>query len=87
MEKKSEGKQMPVLTDLPPAPDELLKIVRCNCHTDRSSMRCACKKHNVKCICSLVCGNCRGLDCTNSDNLEDEDLEESIATDSELCTI
>ena len=24
---------MPVLTDLPPAPDELLKIVRCNCHT------------------------------------------------------
>ena len=24
--------------------------------------------------------------CTNSDNLEDEDLEESIATDSELCT-
>ena len=73
---------MPVLTDLPPAPDELLKIVRCNCHTDYSSMRCTCKKHNVK--CSPECDNCRGLGCTN---LEDEDdLEESIATDSELCT-
>ena len=69
--KKSEGKLMPVLTDLPPAPDELLKIVRCNCHTDCSSMRCTCKKHNVK--CSPACGNCRGLGCTNSDNLEDED--------------
>ena len=38
--KKSDGKLMPVLTDLPPAPDELLKMIRCNCHTDCSSMRC-----------------------------------------------
>ena len=83
--KKVEGKLMPVLTDLPPAPDELLKIIRCNCHADCSSMRCTCKKHNVK--CSPACGNCRGLGCTNSDNLEDEDdLEESIDIDSELCT-
>ena len=83
--KKVEGKLMPVLNDLLPAPDELLKIIRCNCHTDCSSMRCTCKKHNVK--CSSACGNCRGLGCTNSDNLEDEDdLEESIDTDSELCT-
>jgi len=68
--KMSEGKQMPVLTDLPPAPDELLKIIRCNCHTDCSSLRCTCEKHNVR--CSTACGNCRRLGCTNSDNLEDE---------------
>lgn len=69
--KKSEGKLMPVLTDMPPAPDELLKIIRCNCHTDCSSMRCTCKKHNVK--CSPACGNCRGSGCTNSDKLEEDD--------------
>ena len=56
--KKSDGQLMPVLTDLPPAPDELLKMIRCICHSDCSSMRCTCKKHNVK--CSLACGNCRG---------------------------
>ena len=41
-------------TDLSPAPDELLKMTGCNCHTDCSSMRCTCKKFNVK--CSSVCG-------------------------------
>ena len=49
---------MPVLTDLSPAPDKLLKMIRCNCHTDCSSMRCTCKKYKVK--CSSVCGNCKG---------------------------
>ena len=27
-----DGKLMPLLTDLSPAPDELLKMTRCNCH-------------------------------------------------------
>ena len=58
---KSDGKPMPVLPDLPP--DELLKIIRCNCHTDCSSMRCTCRKHLVK--CSPACGN---SGCTNSNS-------------------
>ena len=67
---------MPVLTDLPPAPDELLKIVRCNCHTDCSSMHevhmqeAQCEMHMLSSMWQL-----QGL---NSDSLEDEDLEESI---------
>ena len=69
--KDYDGKLMPVLTDLPPAPDELLKMIRCNCHTDCSSMRCTCKKYNVK--CSSVCGNCKGTGCTNSDTSIHED--------------
>jgi len=44
---KSDEKLMPLLTDLPPAPSELLRIIRCNCQTDCSSMRCTCKKHDV----------------------------------------
>ena len=54
------------------APDELLKMIRCNCHTDYSSMRCTCKKFNVK--CSSVYGNCNGTGCTNSDiSIHEED--------------
>ena len=69
--KKSDEKFMPLHTDLPPAPSEILKIIRCNCQTDCSSMRCTCKKHNVK--CSVACGNCRGSGCTNSQVLENDD--------------
>ena len=75
--KEYNGTLKPVLTDLPPAPDELLKLIRCNCHTDCSSMRCTCKKYNVK--CSSACGNCKGTGCTNSDALmyeeEDQDID------------
>ena len=76
---KGDGKLMSVLTDLPPAPDELLKMIRCNCHSDCSSMRCSCKKHNMK--CSPVCGNCRGSGCTNSNNPiheDDDDIDDDI---------
>ncbi|XP_065915240.1 uncharacterized protein [Dysidea avara] len=71
--KKCDGTLMPLFTDLPPAPDDLLKIIRCNCHTDCSTMRCTCKKYNVK--CSPACGNCKGTACTNVDGviLEDDD--------------
>ena len=71
--KDYDGKLMPVLTtDLSPTPDELLKMIRCNCHTDCSSMRCIYKKYNVK--CSSVCGNCKGTGCTNSDtSIHEED--------------
>ena len=69
-----------IFTDLPPAPDEFLKMIRCNCHTDCSSVRCTCKKHNVK--CSPACGNCRGSGCTNSNNPIHED-EYDIDNDTE----
>ena len=45
--KRNDDKLMPVVTDLPPTTHELLKMVRCNCHGDCSSMRCSCKKHNI----------------------------------------
>ena len=72
--KRSDGKLMPVLTDLPPAPDELLKMIRCNCRTDCNSMRCTCRKHNLK--CSPACGNCKGSACMNSDTFMNEDEDE-----------
>ena len=73
--KETEGGLMPIHTDLPPAPDELLRVIRHNCQSDCSSMRCTCNKHNVK--CSPACGNCRGSGCMNSDFLEcDEEIDD-----------
>ena len=62
--RESSGGLVPVQTDLPPAPQQLLKMIRCNCQTDCSSLKCTCKKHNIE--CSAACGNCRGSACTNS---------------------
>ena len=78
--KKNDDKLMPLLTDLSPAPSELLKIIRCNCQTDFSSTRCTCKKHNVK--CSVACGNCRGSGCTNSEvpESDDDDDDETLTS-------
>ena len=67
-------KSIPVMTDLPPAPEDLLRIIRCNCTTDCSTARCSCRKHNLE--CSPSCGQCRGFGCCNSsvaDSREDED--------------
>ena len=63
--RESEGGLLQVHTDLPPAPDELLRVIRCNCQADCSSLRCTCMKHTVE--CSPACGNCKGSACTNSD--------------------
>ena len=53
-----------VMTFLPPAPDKLLRVIRCNCTTDCSTARCSCRKHSLE--CSPACGQCRGIGCSNS---------------------
>ena len=66
----------PILMDMPPAPAELLKIIRCNCTTDCATARCTCKKHGMK--CSMACGHCRGSSCSNANAfIEDEDDSDS----------
>jgi len=49
---------MPLQTSLPPAPEHLLQVMRCNCQTDCSTLRCSSKKHNIE--CTPACGNCKG---------------------------
>ena len=62
--KESDGVLIPVTTDLDPAPNELLRIVRCNSQTDCSTLRCSCKKHGLNCL--DACGNCWRSGCCNS---------------------
>ena len=71
---------VPVMTFLPPAPDELLRVIRCNCITDCSTARCSCRKHRLE--CSPACGQCRGIGCSSStaadisDEVDDDDDDE-----------
>lgn len=63
----------PRTTDLPPAPEALLRVVRCNCKKDCQSKRCTCRKHGL--VCSVACGGCKWLSCTNSPSFEELDSD------------
>ena len=51
------------MTDQPPAPETLLKVIRCMCKGNCSNKTCNCRKHGL--ICKKYCGLCRGETCTN----------------------
>ena len=80
--KGCDGKLTPVLTNLPLVPDELLKMIRCNCQTDCYSVRCTCRKYNLK--CSPACSNCKGSACANPDTFLIEDEDEVHVENDEL---
>ena len=61
--KPSGNQVIPVTTDLPAAPESLLKMIRGNCATDCASARCSCRKHGLDCYPAF--GQCRGTACTN----------------------
>ncbi|GFO09069.1 hypothetical protein PoB_003557400 [Plakobranchus ocellatus] len=44
----SSGRLDPCTTDLPPAPELLLKMIRCNCKSDCRSKCCTCRKHGLE---------------------------------------
>ena len=77
--KESDVALIPVPTDFDPVPNELLRIVRCNCQTDCSTLRCLCRKLGQN--FSVACGYCRGSGCSNSNpemDLDDETEQLSI---------
>lgn len=70
---KIQGCLQPVTTTDPPAPNELLKLVACNCRTNCAAS-CGCKKAGLK--CSDLCGHCIETGCLNmwvSDENSDTD--------------
>ena len=62
--KISNNHLLPLTTHLPPAPAQLLRVIRCNCKTECDSKRCSCRKHGMD--CSPACGECHGLHYSNS---------------------
>ena len=65
-----DGKMVPIKTDMPPAPESLLKIIRCACKKECST-RCSCKRAGLKCAAS--CRECHGLNCQNTPVIDNED--------------
>jgi len=58
----------PVKTDLNPAQEWLLQVVRCNCKLSTrrpyGSRSCSCRKKGLNCV--PACGGCHGERCENS---------------------
>ena len=61
----TKGKYLlPKLMSKPPAPANLMKLIKCNCKTGCGpKSRCSCRQNNIK--CTPMCGDCKGVSCTN----------------------
>ena len=69
---------IPVMTHEPPAPESLLKLISCKCKKG-CQKACGCRKAGLK--CSIICTNCTGGTCDNSQNpSHDSDEEEETET-------
>lgn len=82
--KITDGRYVPITTDIDAAPDDLLNIVRCKCNMETqrpcSTQLCSCLRHGLSCV--AACKNCTGelcgnvdstVDCTFNDNEDDSD--------------
>ena len=67
---------VPMKTTLPPVPEKLMKVIRCSCKSDCSTLKCSCKKNNIE--CTPACGHCRGVSCTNSMQMDCDENEDEI---------
>ena len=74
------NKLEPITTLLPPAPDELINTIFCNCRKGCSA-NCGCRKVGLQ--CSIVCSNCRGISCLNPSEkiIESNDFDEQYECD------
>ena len=68
---KNDELLYPVLTELAPSPEYLLKIIRCACKACCSNFQCQCKKNELPpptsppLPCSDGCGVCQTTNCCN----------------------
>ena len=58
------NKLVPVMTDTAPAPETLLKMIRCRCSGGCNTHRCTCQKHGLD--CSQVSGQSQNGHCYNT---------------------
>lgn len=78
---KSEGTLRPISMQNTPAPQELLKMIFCNCKKG-CGVSCSCRK--VGLFCNSTCGECSGQNCQNSGPITDQDEEEEIESDDDF---
>ena len=77
--KHENGMLVPVKTDQQPAPEWILKFVRCKCKTSSKntcgSMVCSCRKNGLTCV--EACGECRGQFCNSQLDIAVNDLSDA----------
>ena len=61
---------LPVMTEQDPAPQNLMKVVHCQCTTACLTLRCSCKNYGL--ACSSACGSCQLSQCNNYDDSDAE---------------
>ncbi|KAG1670130.1 Sodium-dependent multivitamin transporter [Nymphon striatum] len=69
----------PVMTAKNPAPDNLLKIVHCNCTIACTTQRCTCRRYGLP--CTSACGQCQLESCENPKNflpMDQDDTEDTL---------
>lgn len=65
----------PYIMEQPAAPASLLKIIKCNCSGKCDKNTCSCRKNGLK--CSLACGQCKGITCTNGETYDSSEIIDS----------
>ena len=63
----SEGRMLPKKMDLLPAPEYLLKVIRCQCMGDCDTQRRSCRKNGLE--CSVSCTGCKGTSYNNKGDI------------------
>ena len=58
-----ENQLVPLMSTMNAAPDNLLKIIHCNCSTACKTLRCSCRRYGLP--CTTVCGPCQNEECDN----------------------
>ena len=73
-----DGKLFPIRTNVSPAPERLIKVIRCNCKLNCDTRKCSCRKLGLD--CTVGCGDCKGVSCSNSKlkNISEGDMAEDL---------
>ena len=72
-----DGQFKPTATDVPPAAEAIVEMVRCQCKGNCSSNRCSCKSKNLPCmdlcLCNTQCENDNDMHYDNHEPDDDSD--------------
>ena len=79
--KLDQSQLVPVMTDKPIAPDDILKIIRCQCTSGCNSLRCSCRSNGLKCV--SACTNCSS-ECSNAELQSIHDDDDDFSDDGSL---
>ncbi len=66
-----ENVLVPIMSETNVAPDNLLKMIHCNCTTGCTTLRCSCRRYGLP--CHTVCGQCQVELCSNPYNQHDSE--------------